>query len=57
MTREEIIAVLDALDDKKPAQNHEHADALLLLFLVQEGYADIAAAWKHAWERVGFGYA
>lgn len=57
MTREELIAALDALvGGDADGTKHELAVALLLGFLIKEGYSDVVKAYRAARDRVPFGY-
>lgn len=57
MTQEEAIKELDAINaDKEMA--HVEADAVLIQFLRDNGFADVADAWTNCEERHnGFWYA
>lgn len=58
MTRQEAISALDYWhegSDKEIA--HDLCDTVLVNFLYDNGYEDVAKAWMDARTRVGFWYA
>ena len=57
MTKTEAIAQLNALDDRDPEDGHRVADKILLDFLRDNGFSDVAAAFVDADSRIGFWYA
>ena len=53
MTREELIATLDALGDLGP-ESQKLATGMLLGWLRNEGYIDVVLAYLRAAERLGW---
>jgi hypothetical protein len=56
MTREEAVAALRALQRGNSEARHSEADDILIAFLRDAGYADVADAWCEAEERIEFWY-
>ena len=57
MTKEEAVRQLNEISIGDPEFAHHQADAVLLLFLKENGFEDIADAWRDADDRAGFWYA
>ena len=58
MTAREVIAELAAMKDGGDTEaQHANADRLLVDFLIDAGYEDVARAFEAARERCGFWYA
>ncbi len=58
MTKDEAIEKLNAIDHGDIESSHIEADSILLGFLRDNGFADVAAAWESAEKRCdGFWYA
>ena len=60
MTKEEAITKLNALGSSSSPSNREFdhiiADSVLVNFLADNGFFDVAEAYREATDRVGFWY-
>jgi hypothetical protein len=57
MTKYDVINLLDAMDDKNPEVAHIEAENILMAFLKDNGFPEVAEAYERAQGRVGFWYA
>ncbi len=57
MTKEEAIEAISKLDASGPECTHIDADQILLAFLSDNGFEDVARAWSSKEQQSGFWYA
>lgn len=57
MTKYDAINLLNELDDSDPELAHCKADDILVEFLIDNGFQNVAEAFVRAQDRVGFWYA